>query len=265
LAGAAKARDSTALLDAHENSRDEHLSEYKYYARASASWRSIAELTQTRVGKQFMTKPFSDLEIDVLDVARAREYALLAILLLKGPSAALLSDLTRLQGDATPLGRAHSALADAASRASVESIATEHFTLFAGLRERWLWPCASHYLTDTVYGRPLARLRETLRAFHIEKAPGRTEPEDHIGLLCEIMAGFARAEIPRLPGVDRIFFEKHLAPWARRFFVDLEKASISTFYRAVGTLGRTFIDIETDAFGLASSASDHFSNALQSS
>jgi nitroreductase len=32
LAGAAKDRVSTALLDAHENSRDEHVSEYKYYA-----------------------------------------------------------------------------------------------------------------------------------------------------------------------------------------------------------------------------------------
>ncbi|MBB4377280.1 nitroreductase family protein [Bradyrhizobium sp. SBR1B] len=31
LAGAAKDRVSTALLDAHENSRDEHVSEYKYY------------------------------------------------------------------------------------------------------------------------------------------------------------------------------------------------------------------------------------------
>ncbi|SFJ95225.1 nitroreductase [Bradyrhizobium sp. Gha] len=32
LAGAAKDRVSTALLDAHQNSRDEHISEYKYYA-----------------------------------------------------------------------------------------------------------------------------------------------------------------------------------------------------------------------------------------
>ncbi|WP_409241694.1 nitroreductase family protein [Bradyrhizobium sp. CB1015] len=32
LAGAAKDRVSMALLDAHENSRDEHVSEYKYYA-----------------------------------------------------------------------------------------------------------------------------------------------------------------------------------------------------------------------------------------
>lgn len=32
VAGAAKDRVSTALLDAHQNSRDEHISEYKYYA-----------------------------------------------------------------------------------------------------------------------------------------------------------------------------------------------------------------------------------------
>jgi nitroreductase len=32
LAGAAKDRVSTALLDAHESLRDEHVAEYKYYA-----------------------------------------------------------------------------------------------------------------------------------------------------------------------------------------------------------------------------------------
>jgi hypothetical protein len=41
-----------------------------------------------------------------------------------------------------------------------------------------------------------------------------------------------------------------MAPWIRRFFVDLENAEAADFYRRVGMLGRIFIDIETEAFGL---------------
>lgn len=192
----------------------------------------------------------SEPKIDELDIARAREYALLATLLSKSPSAALLSGLMRLGGDTTPMGRAHSALADAASESGFKAIAREYFCLFAGLSEGGLWPYASHYLANTVYGRPLVRLRQTLRAFEIENAPDRTEPEDHIGFLFEVMAGLTGAKIPQSPGADRLFFEEHIAPWARQFFVDLESSSISAFYRAVGFLGRTFIEIETEAFGL---------------
>jgi TorA maturation chaperone TorD len=47
-------------------------------------------------------------------------------------------------------------------------------------------------------------------------------------------------------------FETHLAPWIGRFFADLEHAEEADFYRKVGTLGRQFIDIETEAFALPS-------------
>jgi TorA maturation chaperone TorD len=53
-----------------------------------------------------------------------------------------------------------------------------------------------------------------------------------------------------MPGADYLLFEKHLAPWLGRFFADLERANSADFYRAVGALGRVFIDIETEAFAL---------------
>jgi TorA maturation chaperone TorD len=198
-----------------------------------------------------MTKPSPDLKIDALELARAREYALLASLLWQAPNATLLSDLVCLRGDETPLGRAHAALADAAQDASVESTADEHFALFAGLKDGALCPYASHYLTDTVYGRPLAALRETLRSLEIRKAAEKTEPEDHISFLFEIMAGLAGGEISVPSGSDRAFFNKHLLPWAGRFFIDLESTKLSAFYRPVGTLGRILMDIEANAFGVS--------------
>jgi hypothetical protein len=43
-----------------------------------------------------------------------------------------------------------------------------------------------------------------------------------------------------------------LAPWIGRFFADLENAEAAQFYRRVGALGRVFIEIEAEAFALAS-------------
>jgi len=46
------------------------------------------------------------------------------------------------------------------------------------------------------------------------------------------------------------FFEKHLASWIGRFFVDLERAEAADFYRHVGALGRLLLEAETEAFTL---------------
>jgi TorA maturation chaperone TorD len=66
------------------------------------------------------------------------------------------------------------------------------------------------------------------------------------------MAGVVSHRFPTAPGSDRLVFDKHLLPWIGRFFADLEQAQTATFYRAVGRLGRAFIDIETEAFALQS-------------
>jgi TorA maturation chaperone TorD len=186
--------------------------------------------------------------VDEIDRARAQEYALLATLLLRSPDSRLIAGLARLQGDASPIGAAHTALGEVARRVTDEGVAREYFTLFAGLGESPVLPYASHYLTGALYGRPLARLRETLRQLGIEKAPNRSEPEDHAAILCEIMAGLAGGGIAAPEGADRDFFEQHVLPWIGRFFVDLEWAESADFYRCVGVLGRTFVDVETEAF-----------------
>jgi TorA maturation chaperone TorD len=121
---------------------------------------------------------------------------------------------------------------------------------FVGLGGGLLLPYASHYLTGAIYGRPLAQLCETLRRLGIEKAAGHSEPEDHAAIHCEIMAGLVGGSIVAPAGADRDFFKRHLAPWTRRFFADLEHAKSAGFHARVGTLGRTFVDVEIEAFSL---------------
>jgi TorA maturation chaperone TorD len=186
-------------------------------------------------------------EVDELDRARAREYALLATLLARAPDTRLIGRLALLQGGATPLGKAHAALAGASRRSSEASAAREYSDLFVGLAQGQLLPYASHYLTGSLYGRPLVELREIFQLLGIERV-NRSEPEDHIATLCEIMAGLVGGAITGPDGCDRDFFAKHLVTWARRFFVDLERVNPAGFYARVGSLGRTFMEIETEAY-----------------
>jgi|SRR5438270_867574 len=190
--------------------------------------------------------------VDEVDAARAREYALLSALLGRAPDLDLLSRLANLQVDPTPLGVAHAGLAQAARIADVEQVGREFFNLFIGLGRGELLPYGSYYLTGFLHERPLARLRADLAALGIERAEDKYEPEDHIATLCEVMAALAGASFAAPAGADQRLFEKHIAPWAHRFFRDLERADAAGFYRSVGTVGRTFIEIEMEAFALPS-------------
>jgi TorA maturation chaperone TorD len=188
--------------------------------------------------------------VDEIDAARAQEYALLSALLARPPDASLLQRLSRLRGDATPLGMAHIALAEAAGAADAARIEREYFDLFIGLGRGELLPYGSYYLTGFLHERPLARLRAHLERLGLERSKGQAEPEDHAAILCEIMAGLAGGSLGAPAGADRDMFEQHLASWIARFFADLERAKAANFYRHVGALGRVFMDIEAQAFAL---------------
>ena len=192
--------------------------------------------------------------VDEIDRARSREYALLATLLSHSPDARTLGRLALLRGDASPLGMAHAALAEVAAKASAEAVQAEYFDLFDGLGRSRFLPYASYYLTGSLYGRPLARLRQALRNLGLEPVEQHSEPEDHAAILCEIMAGLAGGQIAAPAEAEReIIFELHLVPWIGRFFADLERAEAARFYARVGALGRTFVEIETTAFTLPAS------------
>jgi TorA maturation chaperone TorD len=187
---------------------------------------------------------------DEIDAARAREYALLARLLTRTPDRQLLNEIAGVKVDASPLGLAHAALAEAARAAKPDELEREFFDLFIGIGRGEMMPYGSYYLTGFLHERPLARLRTDLAELGIARSDGNHEPEDHIGTLCEVMAGLAGGEFPAPRGSDEQIFKKHIEPWAARFFTDLERAQAAQFYRSVGTLGRTFIEIESDAYAL---------------
>ena len=188
--------------------------------------------------------------VDEIDRLRAHEYGLLAVLLGRAPAKDLLERLSELKGDATPLGLAHIALAELASDIDPDELSREFFDLFIGVGRGELLPYASYYLTGFLNERPLARVREDLNGLGIERAEGHHDPEDHLAILCEVMAGLAAGRFEVESGAERRFFERHLKPWAARFFADLETARRARFYRPVGTIGRIFMEIEAQAFAM---------------
>ena len=199
-----------------------------------------------------MQEAQTTLDIADEDQSRAQVYALLGRLLTAAPDADLLAALKRIQGDDSELGQALAALAAAASRMEPARIADEFQDVLVGVTRGEVVPFASYYLTGFLHSKPLATLRGDMARLGIARREGVPEPEDHIGSLCEMMAGLITGAFDAAADLaeQRRFFQAHIATWAPRFFADLEAAKSAAFYMPVGKLGRTFIDIETQAFAL---------------
>lgn len=187
---------------------------------------------------------------DELDLVRAQHYGLLSLLLGRAPTAALLASLAQLDGDDTPLGRAHQALAAAAGAADPDAAGREYFDLFVGVGRGELLPYASYYLTGFLNERPLARVREDMASLGLERVDRVSEPEDHVAILFDAMASLSAGRLAAEPGADARFFARHIQPWAGKLFADLETARSARFYSHVGALGRLFLEIESEAFAI---------------
>lgn len=192
-------------------------------------------------------------EIAPEDRLRAELYDFLAALLANPPSDGLLRQCAKLTGDDTDLGQGIQTLATLAGKSTAKSVEREFNTLFIGIGRGELLPYASYYMTGFLNEKPLAILRRDMAEQQITRAPNVYEPEDNIASLMEMMAGLieGRFGAPASIGQQQTFFNRHIAPWASPFFADLERAQASVFYTPVGTVGRVFMQIESEAFRLA--------------
>ncbi len=184
------------------------------------------------------------------DALRAQFYRFLARLLAAPPDEGLLRLAAGIAGDDSDLGRGLSTLARVAAKTTAPAASAEYHDLFIGVGRGELLPYGSYYLTGFLNEKPLANLRQDMAARGIARADEVKEPEDHIAALCEMMAGLIDGGLGVSAGLaeQRDFFQAHIAPWATRFFEDLETAESAVLYGPVGTLGRLFMAIEATAF-----------------
>lgn len=181
------------------------------------------------------------------DQLRAGTWNLLGALLSDAPSQELLEALSQIEdpedGVRDAMGEAWLTLRMAAQRAQVEALAAEYQDVFIGVGGGEVTAYASWYLTGSLMERPLIELRQELQQLGVEREEGVSEPEDHAGMVCQIMAlvltdsdyDFQR---------QKEFFQRHIEPWLGRLFKDLQEAASAKFYRAVGALGEEFLQLE---------------------
>jgi len=187
------------------------------------------------------------------DRLRANLYDFLGLLLARPADAGVLGQTATLTGDASPLGQAIGELAALAARATPKAVAREFDRLFIGLGRGELLPYASFYLTGFLNEKPLAHLRRDMVTHGLARSETAFEPEDNIAALMESMGALITGRFGAPAGLEaqQSFFNRHIAPWARHFYSDLETAKSSIFYAVVGTVGRLFMDIEVEGFRLA--------------
>lgn len=200
------------------------------------------------------TRVMSD--IDTLaseDALRAQMYRFLARLLSAPADGALLKSVSEMEGDETGLGKAMLSFAKMAQKVDLTQAEEEYHDLFIGVARGELLPYGSYYLTGFLHEKPLSKLRNDMARLGIARDADRKEPEDHIASLMDMMAGLITGEFgdPAPLAEQKTFFEAHISSWASHFFADLEGAKSSVLYAAVGTIGRSFMEIEATAFSMS--------------
>jgi TorA maturation chaperone TorD len=204
------------------------------------------------------------LPLDPEDQARADLYALIARLLLAPPDADLLADLAgadslhSLQTD-NPLDLAWEKLILTAGIMNVYTVRDEFDALFTGIGTPLINPYASLYLTGFLNEQPLAELRAELARLGLARVPGVHEMEDHLAALCETMRllitggrSGRRQPVQR----QKLFFEKHIAPWYARCLEDIRRAGGANFYRQLADFAQAFFAIESEAFEMEDACCD---------
>ena len=198
----------------------------------------------------------TDIQIPTEDRQRADLYNFLGVILSSPPDEMMLAQVASLSGDYTDLGQAIATLAKLAKLSKPEMVEREFNNLFIGIGRGELLPYASYYMTGFLNEKPLATLRLDMSRLGLPRSENVFEHEDNIASLKEIMAAMivGRFAEPVPLAEQRTFFNAHIAPWARVFFADLEAAEGAVFYAPVGTGGRTFIEVEAEAFRMSGTA-----------
>jgi TorA maturation chaperone TorD len=221
-------------------------------AVASATGLDRSELRPDLFADAGLPEPRNDAApLDDVDIARARGYQVLAHLFAKPPTRALLDQVGMIAGDASPLGLAWIALADAARQTSEAAAGEEYFKLLVGVGRGEILPYASFYLAGFLHERPLSAVRADLARLGIERRVGVHEPEDNVATLFDAMGGMIDGTYEVSQADQDAFFAAHIKPWTPRLFADVAIAPSAKFYRAVAGVGGQWIDLETRAFAIA--------------
>jgi TorA maturation chaperone TorD len=161
--------------------------------------------------------------------------------------AALESGDSRLQS-------AWLAFAAAVAGSSLESMRGSYDDTFISVGEAPVSLHASVYLTGFSNERPLAEVRQWLASQGIQASQSGLLTEDHLGLLCEVMAWLiierAQSDGQSADASQHFLFQRFIAPVCDEFCRRLADAPAAGVYRELGELFAAFVSIERLAFDI---------------
>jgi TorA maturation chaperone TorD len=182
--------------------------------------------------------------------ARGNFYALLARLLYAPPDEGLLKALAtadELDAEDETLAARWRELIAAAAVTEPEAVRWEYDAAFIGAGKAPVTLYATAYSLRYTNETPLAALRADLAALGLARRGAAGEPEDHIAALCDVMRHVISDPQRPLDEQQR-FFDRWIRPNYEPLCAAIEKSELTSFYRVVARLAKTFFSLEQAAF-----------------
>ena len=190
------------------------------------------------------------------ELARAELYGLLSRLWLAPPDAELLQSFKTAVTEAPEAGGHLEApwmtLVAALRATTVEAAAEEHSALFHGVGKPEVFAFGSYYLSGFLNEKPLAALREDLKALGLTRDSGTLETEDHVAYVFEVMRFLIAGDDAAVCNLEqqRRFFRAHVQSWVSQLCDTTAQHPRATVWRAVAGFTREFMAVETQGFDL---------------
>lgn len=193
---------------------------------------------------------------DSEELARAELYGLLSRLWLAPPDAELLQSFKTAVTEAPEAGGHLEApwmvLVAALRGTTVEAAAEEHNALFHGVGRPEVFAFGSYHLSGFLNEKPLAALREDLKALGLTRDSSSLETEDHVAYVFEVMRFLIAGDDAAVCNLEqqRRFFRAHLQPWVAQLCINVAAHPRAVAYRALADMTAAFMLVETQAFDM---------------
>ena len=191
------------------------------------------------------------------ETARAEVYGLLAQLWYAPPAEELLRRLqvavTQAPSAGAFLEEPWRAFVGVARDTTATQAQAEYDALFGGVGKPEVYLFGSHYLAGFLNERPLARLRDDLRALGLTRDEATMpETEDHVAYLCEVMCYLIAGDDVEVANLtrQREFFAAHLQPWVGEMCNAVTAHPSAHLYAALAAFSHAFFQVEQQGFDL---------------
>lgn len=190
------------------------------------------------------------------ETARAEIYGLLSTLYYAAPAPELLAQLRVAVTEAPDRGSFLEApwqsLVAVSRELTDAQIKAEYESLFGGVGKPDVYLFGSFYLSGFLNEKPLARLREALIQYGLERDQGMFETEDHISYVCEVMRYLIAGDDVSVSNLtnQKTFFGDHLQPWVNSMCDTVGNNPRAKFYKTLAEFTVAFIGVESQGFDL---------------